>query len=112
VESTLSSYLPLLFVAALYILLVRPQQKRRKEQVRMNASLAPGDSVVTLGGLHGIVESLDDATVDLAVTYDRDGTTPDVILRYERSAIARVLRDTVPTTDGVADDEDLGAADA
>ena len=85
-----SLLLPLVFLALLYVLLIRPQAKRRKELTRLIASLNVGDLVATLGGLHGEIVDLDDTTVDLAVTEDTDGR-PDVVLRFDRSAIARVL---------------------
>jgi preprotein translocase subunit YajC len=101
--SALGSYLPLLFIVVLYLVLIRPQNRRRKEQARMNASLKAGDAVVTIGGLHGEVVAVDGTTVDLAVTYDHDGSTPDVVLRYERSAIARLVPSpTAIDADGAA----------
>ena len=82
--------LPLGFLALLYLLLIRPQAKRRKELQKLIASLQVGDLVATLGGLHGEVVALDDVTVDLAVTEDAEGA-PDVVLRFDRAAIARVI---------------------
>ena len=82
--------LPLGFLALLYLLLIRPQAKRRKELQRLIGALQVGDLVATLGGIHGEVVSLDDGTVDLAVTEDAQGG-PDVILRFDRAAIARVI---------------------
>ena len=98
--SGLGAYLPLLFVVVLYVALIRPQNKRRKEQLRMNAALKVGDAVVTIGGVHGEVMALDGATVDLAVTYDDEGVAPDVVLRFERSAIARVVPAVVDAPTG------------
>jgi preprotein translocase subunit YajC len=82
--------LPLVFLLVLYLLLIRPQAKRRKELVRLNAGLAVGDLVATLGGVHGEVQDLDDTTVDLAVTVDAEGR-PDVIIRFDRQAVVRVI---------------------
>jgi preprotein translocase subunit YajC len=82
--------LPVVFLVVLYILLIRPQSKRRKELLRLNASLQRGDLVATLGGVHGEVQDLDDATVDLGVTYDASGVV-DVIIRFDRSAVVRVI---------------------
>lgn len=82
--------LPLLLLAFLYLLLIRPQQRRRREQQRLVSSLAVGDLVVTIGGLHGEVVAVDADTVDLGVTYDDDDTA-DVVLRFERSSVARRL---------------------
>lgn len=82
--------LPLVFLALLYVLLIRPQSKRRKELAKLVASLGVGDLVATIGGVHGAVVDLDEATVDLAVTEDAQGR-PDVIVRFDRNAIARVI---------------------
>jgi preprotein translocase subunit YajC len=82
--------LPLVFLALLYVLLIRPQSKRRKELSKLIASLKVGDLVATLGGVHGEVVELDDATVDLAVSEDAQGR-PDVIIRFDRPAIARII---------------------
>jgi preprotein translocase subunit YajC len=79
--------LPLLFLFVLYLLLIRPQQKRQREQQRMVAELQVGDDVVTIGGLHGRVKTLTDDTMDLVV--DAEGT----ILRFQRSSLGRVVRD-------------------
>ena len=82
--------LPLVFLALLYVLLIRPQSKRRRELTRLVASLREGDLVVTLGGIHGEIVDIADGTVDLAVSEDADGR-PDAIIRFERSSIVRVL---------------------
>ncbi|MEA3075435.1 MAG: preprotein translocase subunit YajC [Actinomycetota bacterium] len=77
----MQSLIPIVFLAALmYLLLLRPQQQRVKQQRAMVSSLKVGDQVVTVGGLLGRIVSLDDesATVE---------TTPGVVLRFRRSAI-------------------------
>ena len=43
-----------------YFLLIRPQQKRQKAVKQMQSSLKKGDKVVTIGGLHGTVDSIDE----------------------------------------------------
>ncbi len=70
------------FFVAMYFLLVRPQRKRQAEQQRLLEALTVGQSVITIGGLHGVIDSLTDTTVDLLV--DADGT----VLRFTRAAIA------------------------
>jgi preprotein translocase subunit YajC len=79
--------LPLVFLFVLYLLLIRPQQKRQKAQQQMVADLEVGDDVVTVGGLHGRVQTLTDDTMDLEV--DAEGT----VLRFQRSSVGRVIRD-------------------
>jgi preprotein translocase subunit YajC len=65
--------LPLIPMAAIflifYFLLIRPQQKQRKEQEAMIKAIVKGDDVVTSGGLHGKVTGVADdvLTVEIAV---------------------------------------------
>jgi preprotein translocase subunit YajC len=95
--------LPLVFLALLYVLLIRPQSKRRRELSRLVSSLAVGDLVATLGGIHGEIVEIDDTTVDLAVTEDAHGN-PDVIIRLDRTSIVRVLEKVEAVEDVVEDD--------
>ena len=87
--------LPIAFLAVLYLLLIRPQQKRRKQQEHMVRTMKVGDDVVTIGGLHGRVVALTDDSMDLAVDADED-----IILRYERASLARIIPDDLPEDDG------------
>ena len=101
--------LPLVFLALLYVLLIRPQSKRRRGLTRLVASLREGDLVVTLGGIHGEIVDIADGTVDLAVSEDADGR-PDAIIRFERSSIVRVLEKSGTALDP-DDDPDDGSDD-
>ena len=66
--SNVSSILPLILMfAAMYFLMIRPQQKRAKEQKAMIDALAKGDEVVTAGGILGKVSKVSDAYVTLEV---------------------------------------------
>ena len=55
-------------VGIFYFLLIRPQQKRQREQEAMLTAIEKGDAVVTAGGLHGQVTGVSDdvLTVDVA----------------------------------------------
>lgn len=65
----LTSFLPLILMfVAMYFLMIRPQQKRAKEQKAMMDALAKGDEVVTAGGLLGKVAKVTDAYVTLEVS--------------------------------------------
>ncbi len=67
-----------------YFIVFRPMRKRQRETEEMLRGLQRGNRVVTSGGLHGTISSLDDSTVQLKVT--------DMVkLRVSRSAIANVL---------------------
>ncbi len=64
-----------------YFFMIRPQQKKQKDQKKFLEEIKKGDSVVTIGGMHGKVYSLDDATI----TLDVDKGTK---LTFERSSIS------------------------
>lgn len=46
-----------------YLFMIRPQLKKQKEANNFRKSIAEGDKVVTIGGLHGKVLSVNDKTV-------------------------------------------------
>lgn len=50
-------FLGLMF-AAMYFLMIAPQRKKQKEHDKMLKALAPGDEVVTAGGLFGQIVSV------------------------------------------------------
>lgn len=73
-----------LMLAIFYFILIRPQQKQQKRVREMQANLARGDKVITIGGLHGKIDSLDETTV---VIRCNDGSR----LTYDRTAIREVV---------------------
>jgi preprotein translocase subunit YajC len=94
------SFMPILMIVLLfgvmYFMMIRPQQKRRREAERLQSSIGPGDEVVTIGGLYGTVASVSDETVTLEVA-------PGVQTRYARPAIARVVTQ-VPKAETIEDE--------
>ena len=50
-----------------YLLLIRPQQKRQKQQEALLKSIEKGDHVVTAGGLHGKVTGVTDDTLTIEI---------------------------------------------
>src|SRR5687768_13028959 len=65
----LGTILPLLLIfVVFYFLLIRPQTKRAKEHREMVGKLAPGDEVVTTGGLLGRISEVGEHFVTLQVT--------------------------------------------
>jgi preprotein translocase subunit YajC len=64
VQGMLVQMAPLAIIFVIfYFLLIRPQQKKAKEVKRMLESLKKGDKIVTAGGIHGVIESVDPGTV-------------------------------------------------
>lgn len=75
----------LMFVV-LYLLVLRPQQRREKERQAMLKDLKKNDRVLTSGGLYGVVMNLSDEVVTLKVDENHN-----VRMRFARSAIASVV---------------------
>lgn len=50
--------IPILFIAAMWFLLIAPQRKRQKAHTAMLASLKSGDSIITNGGIYGAVTNV------------------------------------------------------
>lgn len=69
-------------VAAFYLLIIRPQMKRQKDQAALMSSLAVGDRVVSVGGVFGTIRTIEDDEVKLEIA-------PDVVITMARTAIAR-----------------------
>jgi preprotein translocase subunit YajC len=87
-EGLIGTVFPLLLMFALfYFLLIRPQQKRQKAVQQMQSDLKKGDRVVTIGGLHGFVDAIDEGTI---VIKCGDGSR----LTYDRAAIRDVKEST------------------
>ena len=87
----LASFLPLVLIfVIMYFLILRPQQKRMKEQRNMIAELKRGDQVVTQGGIIGKITDVkdDEVTVEIA---------QGVKIRVVRATIAQVVSQPKPT---------------
>ncbi|GGH68552.1 UPF0092 membrane protein YrbF [Compostibacillus humi] len=73
----------ILMFVIFYFLLIRPQQKRQRQVQEMQNNLQKGDEVITIGGFHGKIHSLDESTI---VLLTENGTK----LTYDRSAVREV----------------------
>ena len=77
----LQSFLPfLLMFVVIYFFMIRPQQKRAKNEKEFESSLKVGDKIVTKSGLHGKVAELAETTVVIETMSGK--------LKMERSAIS------------------------
>jgi preprotein translocase subunit YajC len=73
-----------LIIVVFYFLVIRPQNKKQKEAKKMLQSIRKGDRVVTIGGMHGYVESVKEDTVLLKVD-------DNAKIKFSKSAISQVL---------------------
>jgi preprotein translocase subunit YajC len=72
------------FVGVFYFLLIRPQQKRMKDQQAMLSRLASGDEVVTSGGILGRITDVSDTFITLEIA---DG----VRIKVQRAQINQLM---------------------
>jgi preprotein translocase subunit YajC len=82
--SGISLLLPVLMIGLVYLMMIRPQQKKQKVWAQMLAALKTGDKITTTGGIRGTILSLKDDTLILRVA--PDGIKIEVV----KSAIAAV----------------------
>ena len=82
--SLISSLIPFAAIIAIfYFLIIRPQNKKRKETEQMLSALKKGDKIITIGGIHGTVQSVKETTVIIKVD-------ENVKLEFLRSAVSNV----------------------
>lgn len=79
-----SLVLLVVFVVAMYFLMIRPQSKRNKEHKNLLANISKGDEVVTAGGVFGVVEKVAETTVELKVA-------ENTVMKFQKQSIANVL---------------------
>lgn len=82
--NAIASLLPfaLMFVV-LYLLILRPQMKKQKDQQRLIDELEKKDAIVTSGGIHGVIENIKD---DILVVKIAD----NVKIEVSRAAVSKV----------------------
>ncbi|TYT27303.1 preprotein translocase subunit YajC [Luteimonas viscosa] len=76
--------MPIVLIAIMYFLMIRPQMKRQKEHRGMLEKLAVGDEVITNGGIAGVVRAMGESFISVEIA-DR------VEIRVQKGAIANVL---------------------
>lgn len=73
-----------LIIGVFYFLWYRPQQTQRKKMREMLSALAPGDRVMTAGGLMGTLRTMDDDIIEVEIA---DG----VVVKFTKRAIIERL---------------------
>jgi preprotein translocase subunit YajC len=71
-----------LMILVFWLFMIRPQAKKAKEQKKFIDNLQKGDKVVTIAGIHGVVNKVnDDNTLSLEIN-------PGSYIKIERSSIS------------------------
>jgi preprotein translocase subunit YajC len=83
--------LPLLLIPVLYLLMIRPQQRKQKQWQEMLSSIKAGDRVTTAGGIRGIILSIKDDVIIIRVAPD------NLKLEIAKNAIASVTTQEGPS---------------
>lgn len=83
-QGGISMFIPLVLLAVFYFLLIRPQNKRAKEQREMLSKIGEGDEVATTGGILGKVAEVGEQYLTLEIA---DG----VRIKLQKFQIAQVL---------------------
>jgi preprotein translocase subunit YajC len=94
----------LLIFVVFYFLLIRPQQKKMKDQKAMLSALRRGDRVVTAGGIIGTIAKVindDEVSVEIA---------EGVRVRVVRSTVSTVLAKTEPVSSAKDKTEEAAGA--
>lgn len=75
----------ILMFVVFYFIAIRPQRKKQQELQNQINAMKGGDSVVTSGGIHGVVSSLQERTITLKIA-------DNVKIKVEKTAIAGVTK--------------------
>jgi preprotein translocase subunit YajC len=88
--------------ALLWAVLIRPQKAKQKQQQLLLSSVEPGDEILTVGGLFGIVQAIDED--DELIVEIAEG----IHVRIARRAIGTVIKPEADATDDLeADAEEI-----
>jgi preprotein translocase subunit YajC len=76
-------------IGLMWFLLIRPQRRRTESQLTMQDQLRAGDEIITAGGLHAKVRSIEDDVLEIELA-------PETIVRLDRRAVAAVVSEPGP----------------
>ncbi|RNI30314.1 preprotein translocase subunit YajC [Rufibacter immobilis] len=87
-----------LIILVFYFFMLRPQQKKAKDQKKFRDELKRGMNVVTIGGLHGRLLSIDDDTVWIEVDKGIKLKFDKIAIAMEPTSRVNANASTEPTT--------------
>ena len=99
-QSPFFQFIPLVLILGVFwFLIIRPQQKKKKEHLLMVDSLKKGAKVVTNEGIFGTIIKVGDDRVTLEVA-------SKVQIQFERQQVARMDKKVAEIKDDTDDDDD------
>jgi preprotein translocase subunit YajC len=79
-------FVPFIFIfVIMYFIMIRPQQRRQKEQQQLISTLKTGDRVVTSSGIHGLISNVKESTVIVKVA-------DNVKIEMDKAAVTNVVK--------------------
>ena len=82
--SFISTLVPFaMIIGIFYFIIIRPQNKKQKETQRMLSALKKGDKITTIGGIHGVIQSVKEHSVIVKVD-------DDTKIEFSRSAVSGI----------------------
>ncbi len=78
-------------ILVFYFFMIRPQQKKVRDQKKFREELTKGMAIVTIGGMHGRLVSMDDDTITLEVdkgtrlTFDKTSVSMEATMKLQKS---------------------------
>ena len=91
----------LLIPVAMYVLLIRPQRRRQREQAAMQSAIDVGDEIMTTSGLYGFITGFDGDIVWLEID-------DNIQIRIARAAVQRKVDTASGETGGLPTDDGSG----
>ena len=86
-QNNFMSFVPMLMIfAVFYFLLIRPQEKKRKEQINLISSVQRGETIITNSGVYGKVDNINesDASIDLEIA-------KNVVIKIAKDSVADIV---------------------
>lgn len=77
-------------ILVFYFFMIRPQQKKVRDQKKFREELTKGMSIITIGGMHGKLIAIDEDTVTLEVdkgvrlTFDKTSVSMEATMRLQK----------------------------
>ncbi|MDE1191633.1 MAG: preprotein translocase subunit YajC [Arachidicoccus sp.] len=90
--------LPLAIIVVFYFFMIRPQQKKAKEQKNFINNLQKGDKIVTIAGIHGVINKVNEDGTTIVVE-----TSPGFYVKMEKSAISQEWTAALQKQNGISE---------
>jgi preprotein translocase subunit YajC len=105
----MQNYSNLIFIAvvfaAMYFLLIRPQQQRAKAQAEMISKLEPGTEIVTIGGIYGTLVDVGEDRLRMRVA---DGSEIEIARRAVGSIVPPTEIEELEALEAEGSDSETG----